>query len=268
MKSGNQSLSSGRLHAACLFSSTVIERLERVSGTAARRRGGRTKLLTPISRAVAQLARSSLSITKRKERDCVQSTRRAKCQTVCEVAACIHTTEIRLHALNLRVMLYSVFGSEEYQVLQCAVLSFWAMTSPAGGSTGRILMGETSLVEDSWDLTTSVRWMFLWFLLCPCSFLSNVFSARAAHRVRTCRARVSDICASACLARASADVCVCVRVSCARLCGVCVSPCLVVVGSVPHLCTSAFSRLWRLLSFLQVHLTDPVLCPRELGFGR
>ena len=30
-------------------------------------------LLTPVSRAVAHLARSSLSITKRKERDCVQS---------------------------------------------------------------------------------------------------------------------------------------------------------------------------------------------------
>ena len=36
--------------------------------------GRKAALLTPVSRAVAHLARSSLSITKRKERDCVQST--------------------------------------------------------------------------------------------------------------------------------------------------------------------------------------------------
>ena len=62
-------------------------KLERSRGTAARRMGSEDELrnfsppfsarpstsLTPISSAVVHLARSSLSITKRKERDCVQS---------------------------------------------------------------------------------------------------------------------------------------------------------------------------------------------------
>ena len=54
---------------SCTPSSTVIERLERAKGTAAR------PCSAPVSRAVAHLARSSLSITKRKERDSVQSSR-------------------------------------------------------------------------------------------------------------------------------------------------------------------------------------------------
>ena len=57
-----------------LFSSTVIERLERARGTAAWRMGRKAStLLTPVSCAVVYLARSSLLITKRKERDCMQS---------------------------------------------------------------------------------------------------------------------------------------------------------------------------------------------------
>ena len=63
-----------------------IGRLERVRGTAARRMGRKlfplpfsafsarpSTSLTPVSRAVVYLPRSSLSITKRKVRDCVQS---------------------------------------------------------------------------------------------------------------------------------------------------------------------------------------------------
>ena len=67
-----------------LLSSTVIERLGRARDRHAENGEEEpSTLLTPVSRAAAHLARSSLSITKRKERDCLQSTTSAVSKDQC-----------------------------------------------------------------------------------------------------------------------------------------------------------------------------------------